>query len=231
MDQDQFNLLIGGMAQQEVNRRAVQDHRDIIKTLIYQTSRCDGSSTPAVRLWIREIELAFNQVGQQNIIQIVAKTVIDNFRSQYRPRIRKSLNAIGKNRSTDEVEVEDESTNQPVVSNKDTNTATSQGRSQEVSHEDTSITASQGELLEGSRDVSPMASPRLKKRKRQVPPPNRSEPMPFRHRPIRERRLSRRARDLIEDDDMAIDTEANLVARHFRKREHTQETEQEEAKR
>ena len=90
--------------------------------------------------------------------------------------------------------------------------------------------ASQGESLEGSRDVSPMASPHLKKRKRQAPPPTRSESMPFRHRPIRERRLSRHARDLIEDD-MAMETEDNLVARHFRKREHTQETEQEEAKR
>ena len=80
MDEGQFNLLIGGMAQQEINRRAIQDHRDLLKTLITQTSRCDGSSTPAVRLWLREIELAFNQVGQQNIIQVVTNTVIDNFR-------------------------------------------------------------------------------------------------------------------------------------------------------
>ena len=80
MNEDQFNLLIGGIRQQDMNRRAIQDHRDIVKTLITQTSRCDRSSTPAVRLWLREIELAFNQVGQQNIIQVVTNTVIDNFR-------------------------------------------------------------------------------------------------------------------------------------------------------
>ena len=63
-----------------MNRTAIQEHRDLLKTLITQTSRCDGSSTLAVRLWLREIELAFNQVGQQNIIQVVTNTVIDNFR-------------------------------------------------------------------------------------------------------------------------------------------------------
>ena len=80
MDQDQFNLLIGGMAQQEVNRRAVQDHRDIIKNTNFSNKPLQWIIYPAVRLWIREIELAFNQVGKQNIIQIVSKTVIDNFR-------------------------------------------------------------------------------------------------------------------------------------------------------
>ena len=43
-------------------------------------------------------------------------------RSQYRPRSRKSLNAMGKSRPTGEVEVE-VPTNQTVVSRNDTDTA------------------------------------------------------------------------------------------------------------
>ena len=49
-------------------------------------------------------------------------------RSQYRPRSRKSLNAMGKSRPTGEVEVEVEDipTNQTVVSRNDTDTAKTQ---------------------------------------------------------------------------------------------------------
>ena len=185
-------------------------------------------------IFVRQQQTGKQKVLHREKVKLVDPTILWDecnprpLRSQYRPRVRKSLNASGKSRTSEEVEVdvEDTPTHQSGVSGKDTHTAQSQG----VSHEDTSITASQGESLEGSRDMSPMASPHVKKRKRQVPPPTRSESMPFRHRPIRERRLSRRARDLIEDD-MAMDTEDNLVARHFRKREHTQETEREEAKR
>ena len=34
-----------------------------------ETTTCDGSSTPTVRLWIKEVQLPFNQVGQPHIIR------------------------------------------------------------------------------------------------------------------------------------------------------------------
>ena len=141
-------------------------------------------------IFVRQQQTGKHKVLHREKVKVVDPTIMWDecnprpLRSQYIPRVRKSPNALGKSRTTDEVEVdvEDTSTHQSVVSGKCTNAAKTQG----VSHEDTSITASQGDSLEGSRDVSPMASPRLKKRKRQAPPPNRSETMPFRHRPIRE---------------------------------------------
>ena len=99
------------------------------------------------------------------------------------------------------------------MSRKDTHAEYTQGLTQE----DTSIRVSQDESPEGSRDVSPQASPRPKRRKRQAPSTHRSRAIFFRHRSIRERRLSQRARDLIEGD-MVIDTEENLFVRHFGKR-------------
>ena len=80
MDTDQFQTFIHGVAQQDVQRRTLQTQRDVINSLVTQTTKCDGSSTPTVRLWIKEIELAFNQVGQPHIIQIVTRCVSHNFR-------------------------------------------------------------------------------------------------------------------------------------------------------
>ena len=55
-------------------------HRDGIRDLIKQTSQCDGSATISVRLWLKEIGLAFDQVGQPNIIQVVTNTITGNLR-------------------------------------------------------------------------------------------------------------------------------------------------------
>ena len=80
MDADQFQTLVHGVAQHDVQRRAIQSQRDIINSLVTQTTKCDGSSTPTVRLWVKEIELAYNQVGQPHIIEIVTRCVSHNFR-------------------------------------------------------------------------------------------------------------------------------------------------------
>ena len=69
-----------GIRQQEADRNQAIRAREVIKDLIHQTRNCDGSSTLAVRNWIREITLAFNQVGNTSIIEIAAKTVSGPFR-------------------------------------------------------------------------------------------------------------------------------------------------------
>ena len=80
MDPEQFAQYLNNVTIQEQNRRALQTHRDGIRYLIRQTSQCDGSATISVRLWLKEIGLAFDQVGQPNIIQIVTNTITGNLR-------------------------------------------------------------------------------------------------------------------------------------------------------
>ena len=64
-----------GLAQQEAERRHIRKQREQIRDLIRQTQMCDVSTTAAVRNWIREVTLAFNQVGAESIIEIATKTV------------------------------------------------------------------------------------------------------------------------------------------------------------
>ena len=73
MDPAQFQNYTIGLAQQETERRAIQTTREQIRDLVRQTLACDGSYTSAVRNWIREVTLAFNQVGAHSIIEIVSK--------------------------------------------------------------------------------------------------------------------------------------------------------------
>ena len=80
MDPDQLSQFLNLQTNQETSRRNLQSHRDRIGDLIRQTSTCDGSSTPNVRFWIKEIGLAYDDVGQANIIQIVTNTITGNLR-------------------------------------------------------------------------------------------------------------------------------------------------------
>ena len=80
MDPEQFAQYLNNVATQEQNRRVLLTHRDGIRDLIKQTSQCDGSATITVRLWLKEIWLAFDQVGQPNIIQVVTNTITGNVR-------------------------------------------------------------------------------------------------------------------------------------------------------
>ena len=58
----------------------MQTNREQIKDLIRQTNTCDGSTNLAVRLWIREVNLAYTQVGDAHIIDVATKTVTGAFR-------------------------------------------------------------------------------------------------------------------------------------------------------
>ena len=57
---DQYADLVLGIRQQETDRINAIRTRESIRDLIRQTQPCDGSSTLAVRTWIREVTLAYN---------------------------------------------------------------------------------------------------------------------------------------------------------------------------
>ncbi len=80
MDAQQFaQQIIHGMAEHEGDRRIHQEQRERVKDLIHQTGKCDGASTTAVRNWQREVQLAFSQVGPNDIIEVASKTVTRPF--------------------------------------------------------------------------------------------------------------------------------------------------------
>ena len=81
MDAEQFaQQIANGLALHEGNRRIHQERQEKIKDLIHQTSKCDGSNPTAVRNWMTEVQLTFNQVGEHGIIEIASKTVTGPFR-------------------------------------------------------------------------------------------------------------------------------------------------------
>ena len=98
MDPAQFQNYMIGLAQQETERHAIQTTREQIRDLIRQTQTCDGSSTSAVRNWIREVTLAFNQVGAASIIEIAYKTVSGPLRFELERFIERTIaaNQIGQ---------------------------------------------------------------------------------------------------------------------------------------
>ena len=75
MDADQFRNLTLSLTQQEGERRDQTTLRGLVRYLVHQTQTCDGSSTAAVRTWIREVTLAYDQVGAALVIQVASRSV------------------------------------------------------------------------------------------------------------------------------------------------------------
>ena len=75
--------LVEGLGQQEADRRIVHQQRSIIQTLGRQTTPCDGLNTASVRNWIREVTLAYNQVGAPGIIEVASQTVTGPLRFEF----------------------------------------------------------------------------------------------------------------------------------------------------
>ena len=98
MDPDQLSQFLNLQTNQETVRRDIQSHRDKIRDLIRQTSTCDGSNTPNVRLWIKEIGLAYDEVGQTHIIQIIAHTITGNLRFEVARFLSESATTHGVRR-------------------------------------------------------------------------------------------------------------------------------------
>ena len=97
MDAEQFATYTNGLAQIENDNRNARQQAGARKVrekareiLSRQTTVCDGSATTAVRIWVKELELAMRQVGQGDVIEIIARTVtgplrweVERFVDQY----------------------------------------------------------------------------------------------------------------------------------------------------
>ena len=71
MNDQQFVQFTQGLANQETERQTINAGREQVRDVIRQTTTCDGSTTQSVRLWIREVGLAYNQLGARNIIGVI----------------------------------------------------------------------------------------------------------------------------------------------------------------
>ena len=60
--------------------QAIRTTEALFRNLIRQTQNCDRPSTFVVHTWIREVTIAYYQVGDASIIEIAAKTVFGPFR-------------------------------------------------------------------------------------------------------------------------------------------------------
>ena len=82
MDAGQFNQYMQGLATIEANAAAARQNgvtvkrtQDIKESMVKQTTCCDGSTTTAVRVWIKEITLAIRQLVPADVINVVTRTV------------------------------------------------------------------------------------------------------------------------------------------------------------
>ncbi len=78
------------------NRQAVDGHiQSTVKELIRQTTQSDGTPMSSVRRWMRDIEIAFTQVGQGHIIRIITATVTGSLRDEIERYIQTRLQDDG----------------------------------------------------------------------------------------------------------------------------------------
>lgn len=72
--QDLIHAVIAGLQQRDEAKEQRQAQRRLLDRLLRQTVTCDGKNSGTVREWLRELQLAFNQVGQGDIVEVVRDT-------------------------------------------------------------------------------------------------------------------------------------------------------------
>ena len=89
MDASQFNKYTDGLAQVEAQRivekkqvRIQAANSERLKGQIKQTTVCDGSNPSAVRIWIKEIELARKLLASKQTISLASRTVAGPLRHE-----------------------------------------------------------------------------------------------------------------------------------------------------
>ena len=89
MDASQFNKYTDGLAQMEaqmiVEKKQVRiqaANSERLKGQIKQTTVCDGSNPSAVRIWIKEIELARKLLASKQTISLASRTVAGPLRHE-----------------------------------------------------------------------------------------------------------------------------------------------------
>ena len=82
MNPEQFQIYTQHLANAEEQRRNEEgarqrrkDQKELVSTLVKQTTKCDGATSTSVRNWIKEIDLARARVGDQGIIEVVTSTI------------------------------------------------------------------------------------------------------------------------------------------------------------
>ena len=99
MNDEQLQTLLQGILQQGI-RQQIQNNRDGMRDLIRQTNVCDGEDTQAVRMWVHEIELAYNQIGDVNIVQVVTNSISGTLRFEIERFIENHMQIHNVTRAT-----------------------------------------------------------------------------------------------------------------------------------
>ena len=91
MNDEQLQTLLQGILQQGI-RQQIHNNRNGMRDLIRQTNVCDGEDAQAVRMWVHEIELAYNQIGDVNIVQVITNSISGTLcQMWYSPGIREFI--------------------------------------------------------------------------------------------------------------------------------------------
>ena len=97
MDQAQFTTYMNGLATIDQNAATARQNADrsrrnhnLRDALVKQTTQCDGETTTAVRVWVKEVNLALQQVVPAEVVTVVTRTVtgplrweVERFINQY----------------------------------------------------------------------------------------------------------------------------------------------------
>ena len=80
MDAAEFREWRQGQLNLDQQRQHLRRAEKTIDALVRQTTTCDGTLTSAVRAWIREVNLAYEQVGDGGIIEVATRTITGSLR-------------------------------------------------------------------------------------------------------------------------------------------------------
>jgi len=76
-------------AARDVNKRQHDDNRRGQDDMVRQTATCSGSPNAAVRQWMTDIQIAFDQLGQRPTIDVVTRTVAGPLRREVQHFLRR----------------------------------------------------------------------------------------------------------------------------------------------
>ena len=87
MDENQFAQYMTGLATinqntetARQNAAAEKQRRDTKEALVKQTTCCDGATMTAVRVWMKEVNLALRQLAPADMVELVTRTVMGPLR-------------------------------------------------------------------------------------------------------------------------------------------------------
>ena len=94
MNEQQFVMYTENMLRVFQDRKEAYENsdrrqvRDGVTNKLKQTSFSDGSTDVSTRIWLDDIDLAFNRVGDNSIINIVTSSITGSLRKEIELYIR-----------------------------------------------------------------------------------------------------------------------------------------------